>query len=70
MTIVKIVELVGVSDKGWQDAVEQAVMRAAESLRNIRGVDVLNWTAKVKDGKIMEYRANIKISFSVEKASE
>jgi flavin-binding protein dodecin len=70
VTIVKIVELVGVSDKGWQDAVEQAVMRAAESLRNIRGVDVLNWTAKVKDGKIMEYRANVKISFSVEKVSE
>lgn len=70
MTIVKIVELVGVSDKGWQDAVEQAVARAVESLRNIRGVDVLNWTAEVKDGKIIEYRANVKISFSVEKASE
>jgi len=70
VTIVKIVELVGVSGKGFQDAVEQAVMRAAESLRNIRGVDVLNWTAKVKDGKIMEYRANVKNSLSVETASE
>lgn len=70
MTIAKIVELVGSSDKGWQEAVEQAVMYANESIRNINGVDVLNWTAEVKEGKIIQYRANVKISFSVEKASE
>jgi flavin-binding protein dodecin len=70
VTIVKIVELVGVSDKGWQDAVEQAVMRANETIRNISGVDVSNWTATVNNGKITEYRANVKISFSVEKANE
>jgi len=69
MSVVKIVELVGCSDKSWQDAVENAVERAAKTIRNIRGVDVLGWTGKVKDGKIVEYRANVKISFVVEEVN-
>ena len=69
MSVVKIVELVGCSDRSWQDAVDNAVRRAAKTIRNIRGVDVLGWTGKVKDGKIVEYRANVKISFIVEEAS-
>ena len=69
MSVVKIVELVGCSDKSWQDAVDNAVRRAAKTIRNIRGVDVLGWTGKVKDGKIVEYRANVKISFVVEEVS-
>jgi flavin-binding protein dodecin len=35
-------------------------------LRNLRGVDVLGYTGKIKDGKIIEYRANVKVSFVVE----
>ena len=66
MAVVKIIELVGSSTESWQDAVEKAVERALKTIRNIRGVDVVGWTAKVRDGKIVEYRANIKISFTVE----
>ena len=66
MSVVKIIELVGCSDKGWQDAVDNAVKKAAETVRNIRGVDVLGWTGKVKENKIVEYRANVKVSFVVE----
>ena len=69
MSVVKIIELVGSSDKSWQDAVDNAVKRAAKTVRNIRGVDVLGWTGKVEDGKIVEYRANVKISFVVEEVS-
>ena len=66
MSVVKIIELVGSSDKSWQDAVENAILRAAKTVRNIRGVDVLGWTGKVEGDKIVEYRANVKISFLVE----
>jgi len=66
MSVVKIIELVGCSDKSWQDAVDNAVKKAAETVRNIRGVDVLGWTGKVKENQIVEYRANVKISFVVE----
>ena len=66
MAIVKVIELVGTSDKSWQEAVEVAVKRAAETIRNIKGIDVLGWTGKVEGDKIVEYRADIKISFIVE----
>ncbi len=69
MSVVKIIELVGTSDKSWQDAVENAVRRASKTVRNIRGVDVLGWTGKVEAGKIVEYRANVKVSFVVEEIS-
>lgn len=63
---VKIIELVGESDKGWQEAVENAVKDANKTIRNITGVEVLNNTANVKDGKIVGYRANIAIAFKVD----
>ena len=69
MSVVKIIELVGTSDKSWQDAVENAVRRASRTVRNIRGVDVLGWTGRVEGGKIIEYRANVKVSFVVEEVS-
>ena len=69
MTVVKIIELVGSSEKSWQEAVDNAVKRAAETIRNVRGVNVVGWTGKVKGDKIVEYRANVKISFIVEEIS-
>jgi flavin-binding protein dodecin len=61
-----VIELVGTSPKGLQNAVEEAVKEASKTLRNIVGVDILGWTGKINDGKIVEYRANVKISFLVE----
>ena len=69
MTVVKIVQLVGSSTKGWQEAVENAVNRAAKTIRNIKGVKVVGWTGKLEGAKIVEYRANVKISFVVEEES-
>ena len=70
MSVVKIIELVGCSEKSWQDAIENAVTRASQTIRNIRGVDVLGWTGKVENGKVVEFRADVKISFTVEEISE
>ena len=66
MTVVKVIELVGSSEKGWQEAVENAIERGSKTIRNIRGVDIIGWTGKVEGSKIVEYRANVKISFVVE----
>jgi flavin-binding protein dodecin len=64
--VVKLIELIGVSSKGWEDAVESAVNKAGESLKHIHAVDVLGFKAKVENGKISEYRANVKIAFVIE----
>ncbi len=66
MTVAKIVELVGCSDKSFEDAVQQAINKAKKTLRNIRGADVVGQNVKIKDGKIVEYRSDVKISFGVE----
>jgi flavin-binding protein dodecin len=66
VSVVKIVELVGSSNKSWEEAVKNAVSRAAKTIRNIKGVNVVGWTGKVKNSKIVEYRADVKISFVVE----
>jgi flavin-binding protein dodecin len=67
MSIAKIIEIVASSKTGWEDAVRAGVKEAARTVRGIRGVDVQDWTAKVENNKIVEYKANLKIAFSVEK---
>jgi hypothetical protein len=66
MAVAKIIELVATSEKGWEDAVRRGVEEASKTVRGIRGVDVQDWTARVQDNRIVEYKANLKIAFSVE----
>jgi flavin-binding protein dodecin len=66
--VIRVIELVGVSDKSWSDAAQQAVTRASETLRHITSLDVLKSSAVVRDGKIVEYHVNIKVAFVIEPA--
>lgn len=63
---VKVLELVGESKNSWQEAVENAVKDAHKTIRNITGVEVLNNTANVQEGEIVEYKANVQIAFKVD----
>lgn len=65
VTVAKVIELVGESTTGWEDAVRNAVADAAKTVQNIRGVEVYNLTANIDNGKIVEYKANVKIAFGV-----
>lgn len=67
MTVVKIIELVGRSTSGWQDAAENALTEAAKTVRNIVGINVVGWTAKVENNKITSYKTNVKIAFKAER---
>jgi len=67
MSVVKIIELIGTSPDGWNEAVQNAVTEAAKTVKNIKGVHVKRCTAKVEDNKIVEYNANVKIAFIVER---
>ena len=67
MIVVKIIELIGSSPIGWSEAAQNAVTEAAKTVKNVKGVHVKRCTAKVKDNKIVEYNANVKIAFIVER---
>jgi flavin-binding protein dodecin len=67
MPVVKIIELIGTSTNGWNEAAQNAVTEAAKTVKNIKGVHVKRCTAKVEDNKIVEYNANVKIAFIVER---
>ena len=67
MPVVKIVELIGSSPESWEGAVENALKEAAKTIKNIRGVHVKRCTARVEDNKIVEYRADVKVAFVVER---
>jgi len=63
--VVKIIELIGSSAEGWQEATQNAIDEAAKTVKNIKSVHVKRCTAKVKENKIVEYRAVVKIAFLV-----
>ncbi|HEY8362953.1 MAG TPA: dodecin family protein [Tissierellaceae bacterium] len=67
---VKIIEVVGESKNSWQEAVENAVRDASKTIRNITGVEVRNQTANVRDGKIVEYKADVAIAFKDDGTTE
>lgn len=62
---IKVVEIIGISKKSFDDAVVQAVKKASESIKGISGVEVIKHSAKVESGKIVQYKANVKIAFAV-----
>jgi dodecin len=66
--VAKIIELVGSSNKSWEDAAQVALNEAKKTIRGITGIEVLDMTAKVDStsGSIKEYHTSVKIAFSVE----
>ena len=66
MAVARITEVIGSSSKSWDDAVNNALKRANKTLRGLTGIEVTRMNAHIKDGKISEYRAHIKITFILE----
>jgi flavin-binding protein dodecin len=67
MSVVKIIELIGSSEKSWEDAVQEALREAAKTVENIVGIDVLRCKAKVENNRIVKYKARVRIAFAVER---
>ena len=65
-SVYKIIELVGTSDKSWEEAAKKAVERASKSLRDLRVAEVSEMDIKVEDGKITAFRVRLKLSFKYE----
>lgn len=66
--VAKVIELVGSSPNSFSDAVRNAVKTASETLRNIRGVEVISSTADVGEGgELTLYKVNVKVAFLIER---
>lgn len=65
MAIMKVIEVLSNSKKGWEDAAQKGVKRAAKSVKNIKSAYVQSQSCVVKDGEVVEYRVNLKITFEV-----
>lgn len=65
MAVLKVIEIMAASDKGWKDAAKKAVEEAAKSVNNIKSVWIKDQDGVVKGGKIVEYRVIVKVTFAV-----
>lgn len=65
-SVYKIIELVGTSTDSWEKAAAAAVAQAAQSLRDLRIAEVVELDMQIDNGKVIAYRAKVKVSFKVE----
>ena len=65
-SVYKVIELVGTSGESWEKAAAAAVRKASTSLRDLRIAEVVELDMQLDDGKILAYRARMKVSFKYE----
>ena len=61
--IYKVIEIIGGSEKTWEDAAKKAVETASKSLKEIRIAEVKELDMRVEKGKVVEYRVKLRVSF-------
>jgi flavin-binding protein dodecin len=66
MAVARQSQIIGASPHSWEDAVRNALERANKTLRGITGVEVLKENAAVEDGRIVEYRTTVMVTFVLE----
>jgi hypothetical protein len=66
-SVYKVIELVGSSPESWEKAAAKAVETAAKSVRDLRIAEVVDLDMHLENGKVLAYRAKVKISFKYEK---
>jgi dodecin len=65
-SVYRIVDVVGVSEKSWEDAGRNAVETAAGSLRDLRVAEVTKMDMRVENGKVTAFRTRVALSFKYE----
>ncbi|MEA2506760.1 MAG: dodecin [Actinomycetota bacterium] len=67
MAVIKTIDLVGVSSDSWRDAANQALAEASRTIRGITGMEVIETSCNVSDGRISEYLTHVRIKFRIER---
>jgi flavin-binding protein dodecin len=63
MSVARVTEITASSPKGFEEAIQTGVERASRTLKNVEGAWVQDMKVVVKDGKVTEYRVNMKLTF-------
>jgi hypothetical protein len=63
MSVARVVEISATSPKSFEDAIVQGIARASETLRDVKSAWVKEQEAEVKDGKVIGYKVNLKVTF-------
>ena len=63
MAVARVTEITASSNKSFEDALNIGINRACETLKNVEGAWVQDQKVIIKDGKIVEYRVNMKVTF-------
>jgi len=66
--VYKVIELVGSSETSVEDAINNAVSRASETVRNLRWFEVMQTRGQIQDGKVHFYQVMLKVGFTMEDA--
>ena len=67
MAVVNVIELLGESEQGWEDATRQVVAEATRTLRGVTSVWIKEFQATVENDKVQNYRVTAKVSFVMER---
>lgn len=65
MSVAKVIEIISMSKKSFEDAVQQGVARAAESVSDVTGAWIKDQSVELRDGKIVGYKVTMKVTFIV-----
>ena len=65
-TVYRVTEVIGTSEVSWEDAARNAVQTAASSLRDLRIAEIEKLDVKIEDGKVVQFRARLALSFKYE----
>jgi hypothetical protein len=63
MSVARVVEISATSPKSFEDAIVQGIARASETLRDVKSAWVKEQEAEVKNGKVIGYKVNLKVTF-------
>jgi len=66
MSVARVTEIIASSPKSFEDAIDNGVERASDTLKNVEAAWVQDQKVVIKDGKVAEYRVNLKVTFVLE----
>jgi flavin-binding protein dodecin len=66
MSVARVTEISAISEKGFEDAVQQSIARATKTPRNVEGAWIKDQNVMIEDGNITGYKVNLEVTFVLE----